>query len=63
MDLKEIGIKLVWMIIKWLLEDPTRIQLLAFFISSLLIYAMAYPFVYIIDKLEAKEEQEKRNSK
>lgn len=61
MDLKEIGIELVWMIIKWLLKDPTRISFLAFIVVSLLIYAIAYSFAYIADKmLEAEEEWKKR---
>lgn len=63
MDLKEIGSKLVWMIIKWLLEDPTRISFVAFIVVNLLIYAIAYPFAYIADKkLEAEEERKKKNS-
>ena len=49
------------MIIKWLLKDPTRISFLAFIVVSLLIYAIAYSFAYIADKmLEAEEEWKKR---
>lgn len=62
MDLKEIGIELVWMIIKWLLENPTRISFFAFIVVSLLIYAIAYPFAYIVDKLEAEEECKKNKT-
>ena len=62
MDLKEIGSKLVWMIIKWLLEDPTRISFLVFIVINLLMYAIAYPFAYIVDKLEAEEESKKNKT-
>lgn len=63
MDLKEIGNKLAWMTIKWFLEDPTRISLLANIVLSLFMFAIAYPLAYIADKkLEAEEEWKKNNT-
>lgn len=60
MDLKEIGNKIVWTIIKWFLEDPQRISFLTVIVLFLLMYAIAYPLAYIADKkLEAEEENKK----
>lgn len=63
MDLKEIGNKLAWMIIKWFLEDTTRISYLAIIVIFLFMYVIAYPLAYIADKkLEAEEEREKNKT-
>ena len=63
MDLKEIGNELALMIIKWFLEDSTRIQYLGLIVIFLLMYAIAYPLAYIADKkLEADEERKKNKT-
>lgn len=63
MDLKEIGNEIAWMIIKWFLEDPTRISYLGLIVIFLIMYAIAYPLAYIADKkLEADEEQKKNKT-
>ena len=63
MDLKEIGNKLVLMLIKWFLEDPARIHFFAAIVLSMVVYAIAYPLAYIADKkLEAEEEWKKNKT-
>ncbi len=61
MDLKEIGNELVWMTIKWVLEDPTRISFLVVIVLFLLMYAITYPLAYIADKKREAEEEAKKD--